>query len=169
MCNLVTSSMCLFRKRSTSISSGRHLKFSCFFVNKKCMVTGGKWYYNSWVDRNSSCWLLYNTHKIRHVNCPPPRGGLALRHVFVRPSQLSTNNSNFSHISMWHGSHFQNNFIFPETIFSTVSKQTLSFILSSLALLPAGGHLAGPGPRPGELQAARLPEGQAPLGIAHGC
>lgn len=129
-------------------------------------VTGGKWYYYSWVDRNSSCWLCYNTHKIRHINCHPR--GLTLRHILVQPSQLSANNSNFPPISTWHGSHFQSNSTFPETALSAASKQTL-FILSSPAPLPAGGHLAGPGPRPGGLQAARLPERQVPLGAARGC
>lgn len=54
---------------------------------------------------------------------------LAFRHAFVQKSQLSTNDSNFSCINMWHSSHFQSNFIFPETILSTVSKPNTEFYL----------------------------------------
>lgn len=94
---------------------------------------------------------------------------LAFRHIFVQKSQLSTNNSNFSCISMWHSSHFQYNFIFPETILSTVSNQTLNFILSFLVLPPVDGCLLGAGPCSGSFQSARLPEGWELLGAAQGC
>lgn len=87
----------------------------------------------------------------------------------MHKSQLSTNNSNSSCISMWHSSHFQYNFIFLNKILSTVSNQTLNFILSFLVLLPVGGHLLGPGLCSGRLQSAWLPEGWEPLGVAQGC
>lgn len=125
-------------------------------------AAGGKRQYYGRVNTNSS-WGLSYTHQVRQVNCPPR--SLAFRHTLVQKSQLSTNN--ISLMSMWHSSHLQSNVIFPDTIF-IVSKQTLTFILSSRGPLPVGGHRPGAGPRPGGPWAAR-PLQRGARGAALGC